>query len=154
MTVGKRARRSGWSLAVSALAAAGFGVASCSGSPTNSHDCGGGPAPSLVGSYTLTAYTFGSRVYAVPPAAGSLTFTATTYAQTLVLPAAVVGDTSTSDNGTYDIVGASCISWQSLTGKRNFSGSLTLTVDPNVTTLLLNGSDSLHVIVSDWVKNP
>lgn len=154
MTVRPRAMQPGWSLAVAALAAAGLGVASCSGSPTNSHDCGGGTAPSLVGSYTLTAYTFGSMVYAVPPAAGSLTFTATTYIQTLVLPAAVVGDTSTSDNGTYDIVGASCIAWQSLTGKRNFAGSLTVTVSPSVTTLLLNGSDSLHVIISDWIKNP
>ena len=154
MTVRPRAIRPAWSLAVSALAAAGFGVASCSGSPTNSHDCGGGTAPSLVGSYTLSAYTFGARVYAVPPAAGSLTFTANTYVQTLVLPAAGVGDTSTTDNGTYDIVGASCIAWQSLAGRRNFAGSFTLTTNPNVTTLLLNGSDSLHVIIGDWIKNP
>ena len=137
-------------LAVTAFAAA-LGIASCNSTPTNGNNCGSGTPPSLVGSYSLNQYTFGSRVWSAPPASGALTLTATTYVQTIHFPS-TRGDSTVSDDGTYEVVGATCILENSQEGMRPFSGSLSLRTASNVTTLRLAGSDSLHVIIGVWIK--
>ncbi len=141
----------GWQ-AGAALAAAGLAL-SC-GKPTNANNCAGGTPPSLVGSYSLTEYTFGTKVYSVPPASGGITYTATgTYSDFITVPGAGGADSTTADSGLYQIIGGSCIIHRSQTGLRQFSASFSLTTNQGVTTLKENGSDSLHVIIFVWVKS-
>lgn len=138
-----------WWVAAAALAAAGLGMVSCASSPVNTNNCGSGAPPSLVGTYALSSYTFGSAVYTAPPASGALWLTSSTYADTLVIPVRL-GDSTVADHGTYQILGASCTLWQSLAGQRDFTGSFTLKTAQGLTTLRLSGNDSLHVIIGIW----
>ncbi len=139
-------------LAGAALAAAALDL-SC-GKPTNTNDCGGGTAPSLVGNYSLAQYTYGAKVYSVPPASGGITYTAAnTYSDFITVPSTGGVDSTVADSGLYQIVGTACIVHQSLTGQRQYSASFTLVTRQGITTLKENGSDSLHVIIYVWVKN-
>jgi hypothetical protein len=138
-------------LAAGVLAAAGLGMA-CASSPTSTNNCGSGTAPSLVGSYSLSKYTFGSTVYTTPAASGTLTFTANTYSQALSLPTAAL-DTTANDSGTYLIVGSECIYEHTLVaGNRDFGGTLAFTYPQGDTILTLNGNDSLRIIIGVWKK--
>ncbi len=142
--------RMGW-VAAGVLAAAGLGWA-CSSSPTKVNNCGSGSPPSLVGSYALARYTWGSTVYTPPSAGGSLALTATTYHQTLILPTSTL-DTTIVDSGTYVIVGSECISEISqVAGNRDFGGTFKVTTAQGATTLTLDGNDSLKVIIGVWTK--
>lgn len=142
--------RMGW-IAVGALAAAGVGWA-CSSSPTSTNNCGSGSPPSLIGSYSLSQYTWGATVYAPPSAGGALAFTASTYHQTLVLPTSTL-DTTIVDSGTYVIVGSECISEISqVAGNRDFGGTFKVATAQGATTLTLSGNDSLKIIIGVWKK--
>jgi len=135
-----------------AVAAAGLGIA-CSSSPTTTNNCGSGTAPSLVGSYSLTSYTYGITVYTPPGAFGKLWYAYSTYADTITVPGSA-GDSTTVDSGTYQVVGSECINQQSLAGQRDFAGTFKLTTSNGATTLRVDGNDSLHVIISIWSRSP
>ncbi len=142
--------RMGW-VAAGAMVAAGLGWA-CSSSPTSTNNCGTGSPPSLVGSYNLFKYTFGSAVYVSPAASGTLTLTASRYSQRLTLPTSGV-DTVAVDSGTYLVVGSECINEHSLVaGNRDFGGTFKFTTVQGVTTLTLDGNDSLRIIIGVWTK--
>lgn len=141
-----------WCIAVSACAVAGLALWSCNSTPTSGNNCGGGAPPSLVGGYTLQQYTFGTTTWSVPQVSGGLAFTATMYADTVTLPGAN-GPTTTTDSGTYEVIGSECIRLVSLAGQRTVAGTFHLIGVNADTTLEIHGNDSLHVVNSTWSKH-
>jgi hypothetical protein len=141
-----------WCIAVSAFAVAGAAAWACNGTPTNGNNCGTGTPPTLAGGYTLQQYTFGTTTWSVPQVSGGLGLTASRYADTLTLPG-TNGDTTTTDSGTYEVIGSECIRLVSLAGQRTVAGTFHLIAINADTTLKINGNDSLHVVNSVWSKN-
>jgi len=142
--------RSGASFAIAALAAVGaLGfVAACKTATGN--NCGNSSAaPSLIGTFTLVSYTLGTTTSTPPTASGNLRFHAFTYGVDLSIPTGTGINHNTSDSGSYDIVGASCIQEFSVMGLPSFSGSFQLRAD---STFHVSGTANGQVVAGLWKR--
>ncbi|HXY20025.1 MAG TPA: hypothetical protein VEH83_08530 [Gemmatimonadales bacterium] len=134
-----------------ALGAVALAIAACKSTPTNTNNCGSGAAPSLVGTYVLASYQFGTQTWTAPTSTGSLHLTAATYSYTMLL-ATDTTPLTVSGAGNYVIVGASCIMQTSTVDTTHFSASFVLQTVAGVTTLRESGSDGTHEVIWLWTK--
>ncbi len=140
------------SIGFGATLAAVLAFAACKESTSNS--CGSGTAPSLVGTYAMVSYSLGVNTIPVPPASGSLVFTATRYTATISYPNPSPPPTTATvvDSGTYAVTGTKCISQTSETGQPQFTGTFTLSGTTSGSTFSVSGSAAGQAVASVWTK--
>jgi hypothetical protein len=145
--------RSGASVAAATLAAMGAlaFAAACASTPTGNNCGSGGTPPSLVGTYSLLSYTLGTTTVNSPAASGQLRFYAFAYGVNLSLPSGTGVNQPSSDSGTYNIVGTTCLQEFSVMGNPNFSGSFQLRAD---STFHVSGTTGSQVAASLWKRTP
>ncbi len=140
------------SVGFGAALAAVLAFATCKESTSNS--CGSGTPPSLVGTYAMVSYSLGVNTIPVPPASGSLVFTATRYTATISYPNPSPPPTTATvvDSGTYAVTGTKCISQTSETGQPQFTGTFTLSSQAAGGTLSVEGMAGGVSASSVWTK--
>ena len=120
-------------------------------SPTSSNNCGGSVPPSLIGTYTLSSYTLGSKVWTSPTSTGSIQYTATTYQYNLRL-ATDTTPLSVRDSGSYQQIGSTCLRQYSLIDTTHFSGSYRLDTIAGTIQLRESGSDGARLVIFLWTR--